>query len=188
MEQTVCAYCGVGCKFEIKDNKLKGLKSYPANQGLSCAKGMSQIDSIYTNRLLKPQNRVSTDDDFQNTSYDHILKSIADKIKVTDPQKIGFYLSGQMLNEDYYVANKLAKGFIGTPHCDTNSRTCMASAVVGYKKSFGVDYVPVRMSDIEKCNLLILIGANVAEAHVVFANKIKKAQFFMSYRRWVYRS
>ncbi len=176
MEQTVCAYCGVGCKFEIKNNKLKGLKSYPANQGLSCAKGMSQIDSIYTNRLLIPQTRVSTDDDFQNTSYDHILKSIADKIKVTDPQKIGFYLSGQMLNEDYYVANKLAKGFIGTPHCDTNSRTCMASAVVGYKKSFGVDYVPVRMEELEHSNLLILIGANTAEAHVVLHNKIKKAQ------------
>jgi len=176
MEQTVCAYCGVGCKFEIKDNKLKGLKSYPINQGLSCAKGLSQTDSIFTNRLLTPQIRVSTDNIFQNTSYDQALKNITDKIKVTDPQKIGFYLSGQMLNEDYYVANKLAKGFIGTPHCDTNSRTCMASAVVGYKKSFGVDYVPVRMSDIDECNLLILIGANVAETHVVFANRIKKAQ------------
>jgi len=176
MEQTVCAYCGVGCKFEVNNGKLKGLKNYPTNQGLSCAKGISQTDSIYTNRLLTPQTRVSTDDVFQNTSYDQVLKSIADKIKVTNPQKIGFYLSGQMLNEDYYVANKLAKGFIGTPHCDTNSRTCMASAVVGYKKSFGVDYVPVRMESIEKCNLLILIGANVAETHVVFANKIKKAQ------------
>ena len=176
MKQTVCAYCGVGCKFEVKDGKLKGLKSYPANQGLSCAKGISQTDSIYTNRLLTPQTRTSTNNNFQDISYDQVLKSIAEKIKVTDPQKIGFYLSGQMLNEDYYVANKLAKGFIGTPHCDTNSRTCMASAVVGYKKSFGVDYVPVRMSDIEKSDLLILIGANVSEAHVVFANKIKKAQ------------
>ncbi|WP_415407711.1 molybdopterin oxidoreductase family protein [Sulfurovum sp. CS9] len=176
MEQTVCAYCGVGCKFEINNNKLKGLKSYPINQGLSCAKGISQTDSIYTNRLLTPQTRVSINDNFHSSTYDSVLTSIAHKIKQTGPDRIGFYLSGQMLNEDYYVANKLAKGFIGTPHCDTNSRTCMASAVMGYKKSFGVDYVPVRMSDIEKCNLLILIGANVAEAHIVFANKIKKAQ------------
>ena len=176
MEQTVCAYCGVGCKFEINNNKLKGLKSYPVNQGLSCAKGISQTDSIYTNRLLTPQTRVSINDNFHSSTYKSVLTSIAHKIKQTDPDRIGFYLSGQMLNEDYYVANKLAKGFIGTPHCDTNSRTCMASAVVGYKKSFGVDYVPVRMSDIEECNLLILIGANVTEAHVVFANKIKKAQ------------
>jgi len=81
-----------------------------------------------------------------------------------------------MLNEDYYIANKLAKGFVGTANCDTNSRTCMSSAVVGYKKSFGLDYVPVRMDDINHCNLLILIGANPAEAHVVLFNKIKKAQ------------
>ncbi len=81
-----------------------------------------------------------------------------------------------MLNEDYYVANKLAKGFIGTPHCDTNSRTCMSSAVVGYKKSFGLDYVPVRIDDIDHANLLILIGANPAESHVVLFNRIKKAQ------------
>ncbi len=175
-EQTVCAYCGVGCKFEIKDNKLKGLKNYPANQGLSCAKGISQTQSIDTNRLLEAKHRDSTDAKFGTSSYKESLKVIAQKIKNCNPQKIGFYLSGQMLNEDYYVANKLAKGFIGTAHCDTNSRTCMASAVVGYKKSFGVDYVPVRMEDIERCNLLILIGANVAEAHVVFANKIKKAQ------------
>jgi len=176
MQQTVCAYCGVGCKFEINNNKLKGLKSYPINQGLSCAKGISQTDSIYTNRLLTPQTRVSINDYFHSSTYDSVLTSIAHKIKQTDPDRIGFYLSGQMLNEDYYVANKLAKGFIGTPHCDTNSRTCMASAVVGYKKSFGVDYVPVRMEELEHCNLLILIGANSAEAHVVLHNKIKKAQ------------
>ena len=94
----------------------------------------------------------------------------------TDPKRVGFYLSGQMLNEDYYVANKLAKGFVGTANCDTNSRTCMSSAVEGYKASFGTDYVPVRMEDINHANLLILIGSNAAESHVVLFNKIKKAQ------------
>jgi|GEM_PF-140266 len=174
LPRTVCSYCGVGCKFEINDDKLKGLKDYPINQGLSCAKGISLTQTMDTNRLLEVNTRKSTEEDFKPSSYEESLNYIAQKIKQTDPQRIGFYLSGQMLNEDYYVANKLAKGFIGTAHCDTNSRLCMASAVVGYKKSFGMDYVPVRMNDIEACNLLILIGANVSEAHVVFANRIKK--------------
>ena len=176
MCETVCAYCGVGCKFEVKEQKLKGLKHYPINHGLSCAKGISQIQTIHTNRLLEVQKRDSTNNDFTISTYEKSLKFIAEKLKQTDPKKVGFYLSGQMLNEDYYVANKLAKGFVGTANCDTNSRTCMASAVVGYKKSFGIDYVPVRMEELEHCNLLILIGANTAEAHVVLHNKIKKAQ------------
>ena len=176
MCETVCAYCGVGCKFEVKEQKLKGLKHYPVNHGLSCAKGISQIQTIHSNRLLEVQRRDYVNNDFITSNYEESLKFIAEKLKQTDPKKVGFYLSGQMLNEDYYVANKLAKGFVGTPNCDTNSRTCMASAVVGYKKSFGVDYVPVRVEELEYCNLLILIGANTAEAHVVLHNKIKKAQ------------
>jgi len=174
--QTVCAYCGVGCKFEIDDNRLKGVKTYPVNHGMSCAKGVSQIESIDKNRLLKIRYRESLSAPFQQSDYETCIQKIADTIQKSDPEKVGFYLSGQMLNEDYYVANKLAKGFIGTPNCDTNSRTCMASAVVGYKKSFGIDYVPVRISDIEHADLLILIGANPAESHVVLFNKIKKAQ------------
>jgi len=176
MCETVCAYCGVGCKFEVKEQKLKGVKSYPTNQGMSCAKGISQTNTIHTNRLLEVQRRDSLNNNFTTSTYEESLKFIAEKLKQTDPKKVGFYLSGQMLNEDYYVANKLAKGFVGTANCDTNSRTCMASAVVGYKKSFGVDYVPVRMEELEHCNLLILIGANTAEAHVVLHNKIKKVQ------------
>ncbi len=166
----------MGCKFEVEGMKLKAIKSYPANYGGSCAKGISQTKTIYTNRVLLPQKRADIADEFSPTSYDEALEFIASKIKESEPKRIGFYLSGQMLNEDYYVANKLAKGFVGTPNCDTNSRTCMSSAVVGYKKSFGLDYVPVRMEDIEHCNLLIVIGANPAEAHVVFFNRIKKAQ------------
>ncbi len=176
MYETVCAYCGVGCKFEIKEQKLKAVKHYPINHGLSCAKGISQIETIHTNRLLKVQRRDSINNNFTTSTYEESLKFIAEKLIQTDPDKVGFYLSGQMLNEDYYVANKLAKGFVGTANCDTNSRTCMASAVVGYKKSFGVDYVPVRMEELDQCNLLILIGSNTAEAHVVLHNKIKKAQ------------
>jgi ferredoxin-nitrate reductase len=177
MSQTVCAYCGVGCKFELIKDKLKGVKDYPSNKGMSCAKGLSQSQTIHTNRLVEVQYRDSIQDIFKPSTYEDSFHYIAEKIKqTTNPDRIGFYLSGQMLNEDYYVANKLAKGFVGTANCDTNSRTCMASAVVGYKKSFGMDYVPVRMEEIEHCNLMILIGANTAEAHVVLHNKIKKAQ------------
>jgi len=169
MIKTICAYCGVGCRFEVDSGKLKPLDG-------ACAKGLSQTKTIDTNRLLKAQTRDSIDKDFRPSTYEESLKQIASKISQTNPKRVGFYLSGQMLNEDYYVANKLAKGFIGTANCDTNSRTCMASAVVGYKKSFGVDYVPVRVEDIKSCNLFIIIGANPAEAHVVLFNKIKKAQ------------
>jgi len=137
---------------------------------------MSQPKTIFSNRLLSPQKRDFLSTPFCQSNYDEVLELIASKIKATTPKRVGFYLSGQMLNEDYYIANKLAKGFIGTPNCDTNSRTCMSSAVVGYKKSFGLDYVPVRIEDIEYSNLLILIGANPAESHVVLFNRIKKAQ------------
>ncbi len=137
---------------------------------------MSQPKTIFSNRLLHPQKRETLSTPFCHASYDEVLELVASKIKATTPKRVGFYLSGQMLNEDYYVANKLAKGFVGTPNCDTNSRTCMSSAVVGYKKSFGLDYVPVRIPDIDHANLLILIGANPAEAHVVLFNRIKKAQ------------
>ncbi len=176
MKQTVCAYCGVGCKLEITNGALKGLKCYPVNAGMSCAKGISQLKTIYKNRVLEVKKRDSISDQFEKSSYEDSLKYIAEKIKGTNPKRVGFYLSGQMLNEDYYVANKLAKGFIGTSNCDTNSRTCMASAVVGYKKSFGADFVPVRITDIDHANLIIIIGSNPAEAHVVLHNKIKKAQ------------
>jgi len=176
MKKSVCAYCGVGCRFDIIDDRLKADKSYPINQGMSCAKGISQTKTISTNRLESVKIRASISDEFQISTYDDALEKIAQAIKKSSPKRVGFYLSGQMLNEDYYVANKLAKGFIGTPNCDTNSRTCMASAVVGYKKSFGVDYVGVRVEDIDRANLLILIGSNVAESHVVLFNRIKKAQ------------
>jgi len=169
MSNTVCAYCGVGCRFDSIDGKLKGKDG-------SCAKGISQVKSIHSNRLTQTKMRATIEDTFQNSSYDEALEVIASKLKATNPNKVGFYLSGQMLNEDYYVANKLAKGFVGTAHCDTNSRTCMASAVVGYKKAYGLDYVPVVISDIDNCNLMIIIGGNPAESHVVLFNKIKKAQ------------
>lgn len=177
MIKSVCGYCGVGCGLEFEKDKLIGDVVYPVNEGKVCSKGVSELLSIQTpSRLLRPHIRESILDDYKTTSWDKALEKVVEKIKNADPQKIGFYLSGQLLTEDYYIANKLVKGFLGTNNVDTNSRTCMSSAVVAHKKAFGIDYVPVRMEDIFKSNLLILVGANTSEAHVVFHNNIKRAQ------------
>ena len=177
MIKSVCGYCGVGCGLEFETDKLIGDVTYPVNEGKLCSKGISELVSIQTStRLLRPKIRKNIDEPFTISSWNETLSTITNKIQNTSKDKIGFYLSGQLLTEDYYVANKLAKGFIGTANVDTNSRTCMSSAVVAYKKAFGIDYVPVRMDDIFDANLLILVGANTAEAHVVFHNRIKKAQ------------
>ena len=175
--KSVCGYCGVGCGLEFDKDRLIGDVIYPINEGKVCSKGVSELISIQTpTRLLRPYIREDIYKTFEITSWDKAIDKIANKISSSNPNKVGFYLSGQLLTEDYYIANKLMKGFIGSNNVDTNSRTCMASAVVAYKKSIGIDYVPVRMDDIFHCNLLILIGANTAEAHVVFHNRIKKAK------------
>ncbi|WP_457564951.1 molybdopterin oxidoreductase family protein [Caminibacter sp.] len=170
----VCSYCGVGCGFEIEE-KIKGKKEYPSNKGLICKKGSLQ-KNLDKNRLLKPLYRESKDEEFREIIYKEAIKIVADKLKKTNPKKVGFYLSGQLLTEDYYIANKFAKGFIKTNNVDTNSRTCMASAVVAYKKVIGSDYVPITMDDALNSELYILAGSNVAETHIVFFNRVKKAK------------
>ncbi len=177
MIKSVCGYCGVGCGLEYDENQLIGDITYPTNQGKVCSKGVSELISIQTHtRLLRPAMRTSIQDEYKVCTWEESIEKIAQVMKDTPKDKIGFYLSGQMLTEDYYIANKLAKGFVGTNNVDTNSRTCMASAVVAYKKAIGADFVPLRMDDIFKSDLLILTGANTAEAHVVFHNQIKKAK------------
>ena len=177
MIRSVCGYCGVGCGLEYNENELIGDITYPTNKGKVCSKGVSELISIQTpTRLLRPQIRSTIQEGYKVCSWEESINMIAAAIKKAPKEKIGFYLSGQMLTEDYYIANKLVKGFLGTNNVDTNSRTCMASAVVAYKKALGADFVPVRMEDIFKSDLLILAGANTAEAHVVFHNQIKKAK------------
>ncbi|MBU0631623.1 molybdopterin oxidoreductase family protein [bacterium] len=177
MIKSVCGYCGVGCGLEYDEKSLVGDVTYPTNFGKVCSKGVSELVSIQTDtRLLRPVYRKNIEDEFTTVKWEEAIKLVADKIKQSSKEKIGFYLSGQLLTEDYYIANKLGKGFIGTSNVDTNSRTCMSSAVVAYKKSIGADFVPLRMDDIFKSDLLILVGANTAEAHVVFHNLIKKAK------------
>jgi len=177
MIKSVCGYCGVGCGLEFEENKLVGDVVYPTNEGKLCSKGVSELISIQTpTRLLRPIFRQSINEDFKTISWESAINQIATRIALSNKDKVGFYLSGQLLTEDYYIANKLMKGFIGSNNVDTNSRTCMSSAVVAYKKALGIDYVPVRMNDVHDANLLILVGANTAEAHVVFHNRIKTAK------------
>lgn len=177
MIKSVCGYCGVGCGLEFEENKLVGDVVYPTNEGKLCSKGVSELISIQTpTRLLRPVFRENLNEEFKTVSWESAINQIATKIAISNKDKVGFYLSGQLLTEDYYIANKLMKGFIGSNNVDTNSRTCMSSAVVAYKKALGIDYVPVRMNDVHKANLLILVGANTAEAHVVFHNRIKSAK------------
>lgn len=177
MIKSVCGYCGVGCGLEYNKEALVGDVSYPVNEGKVCSKGVSELISIQTpSRLLRPYMRNNIDEELKVTSWEEAIERIAKRLESTPSDKIGFYLSGQLLTEDYYIANKLGKGFLGAANVDTNSRTCMASAVVAYKKSLGADFVPLRMEEIEQANLLILTGANTAEAHVVFHNRIKKAK------------
>ena len=177
MIKSVCGYCGVGCGIEFEENKLLGDVAYPINEGKLCSKGISELISIQTpSRLLRPVKRDNINDEYKVSSWKDTVNLIAQKIKNSPKEKVGIYLSGQLLTEDYYVANKLGKGFIGTNNVDTNSRTCMSSAVSAHKKAFGIDYVPVRMEDVHHADLLILAGANTAEAHVVFHNRIKKAK------------
>jgi len=177
MIKSVCGYCGVGCGLEYSIGSLSGDKTYPINEGKLCSKGASELISIdSSSRQLNPLVRDTIYESYSLTTWKDSISKIASAIKNTSKEKVGFYLSGQLLTEDYYIANKLGKGFIGTANVDTNSRTCMSSAVVAYKKSIGADFVPLRMNDIFSSDLLILAGANTAESHVVFHNQIKKAK------------
>ena len=109
-------------------------------------------------------------------AIDHVAASIERIIQGAWPRSIAFYLSGQLLTEDYYVANKLAKGFIGTPHVDTNSRLCMASSVAGHRRAFGADIVPQCYDDLELADLVVLVGSNAAWCHPVLYQRIQVAR------------
>ncbi|WP_309227448.1 nitrate reductase [Zooshikella harenae] len=177
--KTTCAFCGVGCGIEarVKNNKVivRGDKQHPANFGRLCSKGMALGETVIEQgRLLQPQI------EGQTTHWDTALTTIADTFQnIIDeygPEAIAFYLSGQLLTEDYYVANKLMKGFIGSPNIDTNSRLCMSSSVAGHKRAFGSDTVPGCYEDLEKAELIIITGSNLAWCHPVLYQRISAAK------------
>ena len=177
---TTCPYCGVGCGVIATKNEegtfsVKGDKTHPANFGRLCSKGSALAETIdLEGRLLHPQVHG------EQTSWDTALNAVAGGFKkIIDehgPDAVAFYVSGQLLTEDYYVANKLMKGFIGSGNIDTNSRLCMSSAVAGYKRAFGSDSVPCSYEDLDNADLIVIEGSNTAWCHPVVFQRITKAK------------
>ncbi|PCI08819.1 MAG: NAD(P)H-nitrite reductase [Flavobacteriaceae bacterium] len=183
--KTTCSYCGVGCGIlvdkDVSGNiSVKGDPDYPVNKGMLCSKGMNlnYVVQDTSDRILHPQMRWNRSGDMQQVSWDTamdraaaVFKSI---IKKFGPDSVGFYVSGQCLTEEYYIINKIAKGFIGTNNIDTNSRLCMSSAVVGYKKALGDDTVPISYDDIELADCFLITGANPAWCHPILFRRLEK--------------
>lgn len=183
--KTTCSYCGVGCGIVVsKDRKgrlqIEGDKEHPVNQGMLCSKGMNLHYTVMdqSDRLLAPQMRWSKNHPRQEVDWDTALQRAASVfktfIKNHGPDSVGFYVSGQCLTEEYYIANKLVKGFLGTNNIDTNSRLCMSSAVVGYKETLGDDAVPIAYEDIELSDCILIAGANPAWCHPILYRRIEK--------------
>jgi assimilatory nitrate reductase catalytic subunit len=178
--KTTCPYCGVGCGIVAEvtaDGKVsvRGDKDHPANFGRLCSKGSALGETVdLDDRLLYPEV------DGQRTSWDAALNLVASRFSETlaehGPESVAFYVSGQLLTEDYYVANKLMKGFIGSANIDTNSRLCMASSVAGHKRAFGSDTVPGCYEDLELADLVVLVGSNLAWCHPVIYQRIVSAK------------
>ena len=178
--KTTCPYCGVGCginatRTAAREVAIKGDPDHPANAGRLCSKGTHLGETVsLEGRLLYPEvdgARVSWD-----AALDHVAQRFAATIAEHGPESVAFYVSGQLLTEDYYVANKLMKGFIGTSNIDTNSRLCMASAVVAHNRAFGEDVVPCSYSDLEEADLILLVGSNTAWCHPVIWQRIEAAR------------
>ncbi|MFH1557792.1 MAG: nitrate reductase, partial [Pseudomonadota bacterium] len=182
---TTCPYCGVGCGVKATPDGrggalIAGDAAHPANLGRLCSKGAALGETLALDtRLLHPMMR-GADGVLAEAPWDAALDRVADGIRAVidqhGPQAVAFYLSGQLLTEDYYAANKLAKGFLGTANVDTNSRLCMASSVAGHKRAFGSDTVPGAYEDLDEADLIILTGSNTAWCHPVLFRRMVAAR------------
>jgi assimilatory nitrate reductase catalytic subunit len=178
--RTTCAYCGVGCGIAASRTgertvTIAGDPAHPANAGRLCSKGTHLGETVgLEGRLLHPmvgERRASWD-----KALDLVAGRFRDAIERHGPDSVAFYVSGQLLTEDYYVANKLMKGFIGSANIDTNSRLCMSSAVAGYVRAFGEDVVPASYDDLDAADLIVLVGSNTAWCHPVVYQRIVAAR------------
>lgn len=174
--KTTCPYCGVGCGvIASADGSIQGDPDHPANFGRLCSKGSALGETIdLDGRLLAPQIGHRRAD--WNEALDLVADRFTSAIREHGPDSVAFYVSGQLLTEDYYVANKLMKGFIGSANIDTNSRLCMASSVAGHKRAFGTDTVPGTYADLEEADLIVLVGSNLAWCHPVLYQRIVAAK------------
>lgn len=185
--KTTCCYCGVGCGIVVQKDRngrltVEGDKEHPVNRGALCSKGMNLHYTVMdrSDRLLYPEMRLNKGLPRQRVSWETALdrtvavfKTLIDKY---GPESVAFYASGQCLTEEYYVLNKLVKGFIGCNNIDTNSRLCMSSAVVGYKMSLGEDSVPVCYDDVELADCIFVAGANPAWCHPIIWRRVEAAR------------
>ena len=173
---TSCPYCGVGCGVDVKVAasgavSISGTQDHPANFGRLCSKGTALGETFgMQGRLLHPMLKGKRAG--WNHALDHVAAQFRSIIAQHGPDAVAFYVSGQLLSEDYYAANKLIKGFIGTANIDTNSRLCMASSVAGHKRAFGEDIVPGCYADFEMADLVILVGSNTAWCHPVLYQRL----------------
>ncbi|CAN7354605.1 molybdopterin-dependent oxidoreductase [Variovorax sp. LjRoot130] len=188
--RSTCPYCGVGCGVIIESDGaqitgVRGDPEHPANFGRLCTKGSTlhlTASAAVTRqtRLLQPMRRAERGVAPEAVGWDTALDTAADKfaqvVREQGPNAVGFYVSGQLLTEDYYVFNKLAKGLIGTNNIDTNSRLCMSSAVAGYKKTLGADAPPACYDDLKHAECLFIAGSNTAWAHPILFRRIEDAK------------
>jgi assimilatory nitrate reductase catalytic subunit len=184
--RTTCPYCGVGCGIIASPDcaggvTIAGDPVHPANSGRLCSKGTALAETLgLETRLLHPMMR-GAGGELERCSWDGALDAVAGGlarvIERDGPDAVAFYLSGQLLTEDYYVANKLMKGFIGSANVDTNSRLCMASSVAGHRRAFGADVVPGCYDDLDGADLIVLTGSNAAWCHpVLFQRMLRNGQ------------
>src|ERR1700726_5024396 len=181
--RTTCPYCGVGCGVLATPDgnggaAIAGDPDHPANFGRLCSKGSALGETLgLEDRLLYPMIRCSKGS-MERVAWsdvlDHVAHRFAHIVARDGPGAVAFYLSGQLLTEDYYVANKLMKGFIGSANVDTNSRLCMASSVAGHRRAFGADTVPGTYADLDLADLIVLVGSNAAWCHPVLFQRIMR--------------
>jgi assimilatory nitrate reductase catalytic subunit len=188
--RSTCPYCGVGCGvvIESQGERITGVRGdpqHPANFGRLCTKGSTlhltaTPEVTRQARLLHPLRREHRGAAPGRVSWDAALDFAAGSFHriVSDhgPDAVGFYLSGQLLTEDYYVFNKLAKGLLSTNNVDTNSRLCMSSAVAGYKMTLGADAPPSCYDDVNHADCIFIAGSNTAYAHPVLFRRIEEAK------------
>lgn len=193
--KTLCPYCGVGCGLEVlppaqvgKETtratdgvpiwQVRGDRTHPSSQGLVCVKGATVSEALHKDRLRYPMMRRTLQDPFERVSWNDAFNRIVmeiERIRYSEgPDAICMYGSGQFQTEDYYIAQKLMKGCLGTNNFDANSRLCMSSAVTGYVQSFGADGPPCCYDDLELTDCAFLIGTNTADCHPIIFNRFRK--------------
>ncbi|VXB22475.1 Nitrate reductase [Burkholderia sp. 8Y] len=184
--RTTCPYCGVGCGVVATprtpvDVDIAGDETHPSNFGRLCVKGSALGDTVgLEGRLLNPKLRDKATGTLSDVSWADALGTVASGfariIAEHGPDAVAFYVSGQLLTEDYYVANKLMKGYIGSANIDTNSRLCMSSSVAGHKRAFGEDLVPMNYEDLELADVIVLVGSNTAWCHPILFQRMMKVK------------